>query len=91
MKWISVKDEMPEIMVSIIICGDGDKVEVGYYSGKGQWPWVIADPGWYEECPECGAEIEVPFCDDGWRKNTVTHWMPLPDPPEAEVEGEVNG
>ena len=64
MKWISVKDRLPD-----------DQYESSYL--------VICK---YKACTEC--DVAYIDEDDFWReekydrKVPVTHWMPLPKPPE---------
>ena len=66
MKWISVKDKVPEIPYPTVLAASKHKVsgrimiETAFFDG---WDWYQHD------------EIDSPE----WE---VTHWMPLPDPPK---------
>jgi len=57
MKWISVKDELPEKWLRVLIFNGG--IRTAHY-GYTQWCYT-------------GIAVLVP---------SVTHWMPLPPPPE---------
>lgn len=80
--WISVKDRMPELAVADGYDNDGtpydfqiSKYVLAYESGEMSIAMLEDDgkgPFWVTEG---GSEIEV------------THWMPLPEPPEEEEEG----
>lgn len=79
-KWISVKDRLPEKSGYYLRCkmehgveAYPDFVESTYYSAAHKM-WNCRD--WHDlECAKCTAI-------DG-----ITHWMPLPDPPEVETCG----
>jgi len=65
-EWISVKDRLPQ---------EDDPVLV----------WDIASP--YSEFVDIGYYDPHSAPDTGWRCNeymnrSVTHWMPLPEPPQ---------
>ena len=57
-KWISVKDRLPERFNRVLVCRENGKVEQGFRD-VGDW-WKIY----------------------GTRTKHITHWMPLPEPPE---------
>lgn len=68
MKWISVKDQLPEpnidILVFIYIPPKNKMMAVGKYKSDNliEYPW---------------------FCyDNDFAKDDVTHWMPLPEEPK---------
>lgn len=59
-KWISVNEQLPEKMQSVLVYRDGD-MGVDFIDDNGGWFWNDTD--------------ELP---------PVTHWMPLPAPPEVK-------
>ena len=66
MKWISVKTQMPEIGVPVLMrvtCGKWFNVEEGRYKGGNEW-------------------INCWFSIRNAELYPVTHWMPLPESPE---------
>lgn len=70
-EWISVKERVPEDGVPVLI------TYLGYYDNR---PYCDAianirngDWGWYEAAGEDNDEVV---------RVTITHWMPLPSPPE---------
>ncbi len=73
MKWISVEERTTEEMGECpILLTDGKSVTVGVFREQnGQWPWVVFDPGTNDDL-------------NGWPDKNITHWMPLPDPPEEK-------
>jgi hypothetical protein len=46
--------------------------------------WEQTDIGWYDKDDKCWQSEFVNSYEDG----EVTHWMPLPEPPETEKGGE---
>lgn len=82
--WISVEDELPELAVADGYDNDGtpfdfqiSKYVLAYESGEPGEVWIamLEDDGkgpfWITKG---GSELEV------------THWMPIPEPPEEEKE-----
>lgn len=68
-KWISVEERLPED-VEYVLCWYKD--EFG-----GEWSTVGMKVQW-----GCGWDLDI---DDGSGRNlTVTHWMPMPEPPKEE-------
>lgn len=72
MTWRKVKDEpMPEdelILVGLFVIHNN---EYEYFSQH------VAKVNYEDQC------METPDGDDiGWQKEDITHWMPLPEPPE---------
>jgi hypothetical protein len=78
MKWISVDERLPDEN-TCVFAG-----KAGYY-GVFQHSWIDEDAG-YQWC-KVYETIDFP---DEWGKDAefdddyswITHWMPLPDPPE---------
>lgn len=73
-EWISVKDRLPEKSQEVIVfCrtpGLNDFVNTVYYSAK------------FQEFNWCDFMGDPPKSEKGYRD--VTHWMPLPEPPEEK-------
>ncbi|UVD32316.1 hypothetical protein [Vibrio phage vB_VaM_H2] len=72
-EWISVKDKLPEHN-GAIGCNEGDSVVVDVFADGERWPFCyysFDDECWYDTDVHCSIDL-------------VTHWMPLPEPPEVE-------
>jgi len=68
-EWISVKDRLPDIDLSVLVY-NGQSIEVMAY--------------WYDEDEKPNfMNPPAPPCD------FVTHWMPLPEPPNECLEKEL--
>ncbi len=65
-RWISVKDRLPEKSGDVLVCSRGYCLPVTYSQR-----WKAFNASDY---------------DDGTKHaiNSVTHWMPLPEPPEED-------
>lgn len=94
MQWISVKERLPDdgVLISYLTEWGKRETEQAYYvpDGEeiaGEW-WGSDDwrydcvtddgyvkSGWYTA--SCAADTVYPI------KGTVTHWMPIPDPPQG--------
>ena len=75
-KWISVKDRLPDYMGEVLVIVSGKPHE--NITLDGAYEIAEYDPveGWILEMwPE-------------WCSGVVTHWMPLPEPPEEEQKNE---
>lgn len=67
MEWISIKDELPQKDVNVLLY-DGNEVFCGnHYLGKNK-----------ESCFDTQGCDGACY---GWYENEITHWMPLPMPP----------
>ena len=72
-QWISVKDRLPDYMGEVLVIVSGKPHE--NITLDGAYEIAEYDPveGWILEMwPE-------------WCSGVVTHWMPLPEPPKADV------
>jgi len=69
MKWISIKDRLPDVKVEVLVT-DGIGISIAE-----QWS---TRSGWHVFCAIC-TEDATHFLDTGLEK--ITHWMPLPPLP----------
>ena len=80
-KWISIKERLPDLDQLVIITwlSDYDRSPIYAWGGRTDdgdgWRWGVADS--YRSINSKGEPIEI---DDNY---PVTHWMPLPAPPEV--------
>lgn len=73
-RWIPVEERLPENGVPVLInyIGSND----GKYHPDGTAAWTDHGCFWWEgSLEDCDTEVAVP----------ITHWMPLPEPPEVEL------
>ncbi len=69
-EWISVKDELPKINQDILVADNLKQVKASYLGVD-----ILGVKYWHT------VEQRYDF-NSGFKR--VTHWMPLPDPPEVE-------
>lgn len=72
-RWIPVTERLPENGVPVLInyIGNND----GKYHPDGTAAWTDHGCFWWDgRLKDCDTEVTVP----------ITHWMPLPEPPEEE-------
>lgn len=70
-RWIPVKERLPENGVPALINYIGN--DDGKYHPDGTAAWTDHGCFWWEgSLEDCDTEVAVP----------ITHWMPLPEPPE---------
>lgn len=102
MEWIEVANELPKDGVPVIAfvtgCFGNSKATRrirAQYAGKFSLPQSDeCDGGEYDEA------TDQFYCDEGWYESnvfeethwavdgTVTHWMPLPEPPPAKARSD---
>lgn len=77
MEWSSVLDRLPKRMANkVIVCCKNGYVGFGHYEDyKGEKTWYNLESG------KPFSAWDVDEDDD----HTVTHWMPLPEPPKEDV------
>ncbi len=97
-EWISVDDRLPYTGKPVLIARkyrNGNPVITrGFYAVKHTLDadnWEDCEAADYDEstdqywCPEgWHEEMTSDCCDYFYSLDRVTHWMPLPEPPEAE-------
>lgn len=72
-RWVPVEEHLPEngvpVLINYIASSDGK------YHPDGTAAWTDYGCFWWEgSLEDCDTEVAVP----------ITHWMPLPEPPEVE-------
>ncbi len=76
MKWISVKDRLPEYDMTVLVCvadrGLVDFRVVCYCGVLEGWKYL------------CGKDSETSVITHWIESKYVTHWMLLPEPPTGE-------
>lgn len=85
-KWISVNESMPKQLQQawVSFFFDCPSEISGQTSHQGYAIWDT-DGGWYFDVSTDGELIGRKYCEDhGLLACTITHWMPLPSPPESE-------
>jgi hypothetical protein len=87
-EWKSAK-QLPPVQCPVLVYTDACRICVAYYCLAGTVPMDCdcedlanedgenAKDGWFSVNPDRDPE-------DWWINETVTHWMPLPDPPKEQ-------
>lgn len=68
MEWISIKDSLPKV---------DEKVWTFYRISKAEYQ----QEGWIDYITETASSKTPSWVEMGYERINVTHWMPLPDPP----------
>lgn len=88
-EWISVKDRLPKAGQTIIgwneavsINNESEPAQIyTYFPDKpANWKYPVSTGKWIHWSPDRG-QVKA----WSWRYS-ITHWMPLPEPPEVEDE-----
>lgn len=69
MKWISVKDKLPELGEKVLVYTTGNNMYTGWINSENTFTVVSGSHGFVDSY-------------------TVTHWMPLPEPPQEKTKPE---
>lgn len=89
MNWISVKDRMPEDgkLVMLYVCnpyGEND-IFIGCRGRRKLFNGTYSPYKWAARHPCSSGETVIDERGNLYMKpRTVTHWMPLPEPPEGD-------
>lgn len=79
-EWISTKDRLPEENTPVLICTTRKCVWKARYYDEYRVLQVLIRAAYWEVDGSCDESIEFEPAE-------VTHWMPLPEPPEGERNG----
>lgn len=71
--WISVKDQLPEDSRYVLVCNDGGKYMIAFYSKESF--------DWYYKYTSYDFDLW-----DVYEQGPVCYWMPLPTAPEPPEE-----
>ena len=77
MKWISVKERLPEYQERVLV----------HEEVKPEWENLSVTIGYLNTTTK-GKSFETNewYSDNNYQSIDVTHWMPLPEPPNKEIE-----
>ena len=71
--WISVNDDLPMIGEPVLAMRCGEPVIAGMFEEPEDWESDMRAYYYWDDFNNDG---------QGWEYNEITHWMPLPAPPE---------
>lgn len=83
--WIPVSERYPEENTPVwgAAVGQGPMLASVHWD-EGGWLWSQVNAHWWS--PKDGWQCDAECDDDyGW----ITHWMPLPAPPEEDIEPDI--
>lgn len=84
MEWISVEDRLPEELKTVLFAGIAGTVNQGFYESVDRSKTFVNEFGKIE-CPKvAGGFWHRDRFNDFIPGKLVTHWMPLPEPPEVK-------
>lgn len=78
--WVSVKDRLPKSMINKVLVWL-EHEDLNGYIGYGHYEKFHGEEMWYD------LEHDERFDKRGY---IVTHWMPLPEPPKENVNGDMD-
>jgi hypothetical protein len=98
--WVPVAERMPDHGVTVLVCymnraGKWRRIRAKWVAAKTSESSSESDIGEYDEAADCYYDPENWYEQiDNWPEYTactvgegqVTHWMPLPEPPNVEVK-----
>jgi len=70
--WLDIQDHVPDIDQDVLYYFEGVGIGLGTYKGV-------------DNTPEWGLLGHVFAGDSGWLTDDVTHWLPLPNPPDIKT------
>lgn len=89
MEWISVEDRLPPGSTKVLAWCSGSQHHSGVDWYRAGYAWMVRWDGEHEHTVADGWSRETydaALRNIGADCMTVTHWMPLPAPPETEGE-----
>ena len=88
-RWISVKDRLPNVFEEVLVAGEmryESDAELEKFVDIGSF--VNGEP-FFNSNPRTPADVFAWSTNNDWYEGQqiyrITHWMPLPEPPEEET------